>query len=63
MKQKRKGGNMKVKYKQLTFKIKSTSRKAREFERALRTFSDNYADKAGVYDLEVSEVNKVIIEK
>lgn len=51
-----------IKQKELKFVIKGTTRKAREFERALRTFADNYKDKKGVYELEVSEVNKIVVE-
>ncbi len=50
----------KIKVKQLTFTIHSTTRKGREFERALRTFADKYEEKAGVYDLDVAEINSYI---
>ncbi len=41
----------------LNIRIRATTRKARDLERALRLFIDNYEDKRGVYEIHVTEEN------
>jgi len=48
--------------KELHIIIKGTDRKRKEIERVIRQALNDYTERKGVYDLDIVEVNKTVLE-